>query len=259
MCLIPNKHDIGGTPPRTRRAVGGSRLEMFAQIVSNIAVRVGRNNLMLVAAGVAFYEMIAVFPAVAAFASIYGLFADPHGIERQISEYSGIFPADSLKLLTGALEIFARKSSSTLNTALLLSLSIALWSAKAGISSLMTGLNIANEANEGRGLIAQQSTALALTFARHHIRHRRHFSHCIVADRDRLSALVWRDQIGPGTRTLAVAGPSHISRAGRCLQIWAVQSQRKVEVDHLGRGDGRALVVARIGRIFVICVAVLVL
>jgi membrane protein len=94
----------------------------------------------------------------------YGLFADPHGVERQISEYSGTFPADSLKLLTGALETFARKSSSTLNTALLLSLSIALWSAKAGISSLMTGLNIANEANEGRGLIAQQSTALALTF-----------------------------------------------------------------------------------------------
>jgi hypothetical protein len=47
------------------------------QIARNVVLRIGRDNLTLVAAGVAFYAMTAIFPAIAAFVSIYGLFADP--------------------------------------------------------------------------------------------------------------------------------------------------------------------------------------
>jgi membrane protein len=120
---------------------------------------------MLVAAGAAFYAMTAVFPAIAAFVSIYGLFADPNSVESQISGYSTLLPATSMKLLTDALQSFASKSNSTLSVALLVSLAIALWSAKAGVSSLMSGLNIANETTEKRGLFVQQATAIALTLA----------------------------------------------------------------------------------------------
>jgi membrane protein len=133
------------------------------KIATNVIVRVGRDNLMLVAAGVAFYAMTAIFPAIAAFVSIYGLFADPNAVQDQIAQYASLLPAESLKLLTDALRNFASKSNSTLNIALLLSLGIALWSAKAGVSSLITGLNIANETNEKRGFIVQQTVALGLT------------------------------------------------------------------------------------------------
>ena len=126
-------------------------------------MRIGRDNLMLVAAGVAYYAMLAIFPGIAAFVSIYGIFADPNSVQGEIAGLGELLPENSLKLLTDALQAFARKSNSTLNIAALLSLAIAIWSAKAGVSALMTGLNIANETTEKRSLLIQQSAALALT------------------------------------------------------------------------------------------------
>jgi membrane protein len=138
-------------------------LKPLFQIAKNVWLRIGRDNLTLVAAGVAFYAMTAIFPAIAAFVSIYGLFAEPSTVQEQIASFSILFPENSLKLLTDALQNFAGKSKSTLNVALLISVAITLWSAKAGVSSLMTGLNIANETTEKRSLIMQQVVALALT------------------------------------------------------------------------------------------------
>jgi membrane protein len=133
------------------------------QIAKNVVARIGKDNLTLVAAGVAFYAMTAIFPALAAFVSVYGLFADPHSVQAQIAGFSGLLPANSLKLLTDALQSFSSKSSSSLNLALVVSLALAIWSAKAGVSALITGLNIANETDERRSLIVQQLVALALT------------------------------------------------------------------------------------------------
>jgi membrane protein len=151
-------------PPKTawgaaERTMGQTLFEIGKKVV----LRVGQDNLSLVAAGVAFYAMTAIFPAIAAFVSVYGLFADPRAIERQIASYSDLLPANSLKVLTDALENFAGNSHSTLNVALLVSVALALWSAKAGVSSLMTGLNIANQTVEKRSFIVQQFVALALT------------------------------------------------------------------------------------------------
>jgi membrane protein len=139
------------------------KVETLFQIAKNVVFRIGRDNLMLVAAGVAFYAMTAIFPAIAAFVSIYGLFADPNAVGEQIAALSSLLPANSFKLLSDALQNFASKSNSTLNIALLISVGFALWSAKAGMTSLMTGLNIANETTEKRSYVTQQVVALALT------------------------------------------------------------------------------------------------
>jgi membrane protein len=133
------------------------------KIAKNVVVRIGKDNLSLVAAGVAFYAMTAIFPAIAAFVSIYGLFADPAKVQDQVASLSSLLPATSLKLLTDALQSYASKSHSSLNFALLVALALALWSAKAGVSAMMTGLNIANEQEEKRGFILQQVIAIALT------------------------------------------------------------------------------------------------
>jgi membrane protein len=126
-------------------------------------MRISRDSLMLVAAGIAFYAMTAIFPAIAAFVSIYGLFANPSAVESQIAGLSSLLPPASLKLLTDALQSFASKSNSTLSLALLVSVAVALWSAKAGMTALMSGLNIANETIEKRSILVQQATGLALT------------------------------------------------------------------------------------------------
>jgi membrane protein len=150
--------------PSTMPTSDEIRPETLLQIIYNVIMRVGRDNLMLVAAGVAFYAMTAIFPAIAAFVSIYGLFADPATVPSQVAQLAGLFPGEALKLVTDALQSFSNKSQSTLSFALLLSVALAIWSAKAGISSLMTGLNITNETIERRGYFVQQLTALALTF-----------------------------------------------------------------------------------------------
>jgi len=133
------------------------------QISKNVVARISKDNLTLVAAGVAFYAMTAIFPAIAAFVSIYGLFADPNAVQQQISGFAGLLPANSLKLITDALQSFASKSTSSLNVALLVSVGLAIRSAKAGILALISGLNIANETEEKRGFIMQQVIALILT------------------------------------------------------------------------------------------------
>jgi membrane protein len=137
-------------------------LLVFA-ICKKVALRVEQDNLSLVAAGVAFYAMMAIFPAIAAFVSVYGLFADPRAIEQQMASYSNLLPPNSLKLLTGALENFSGNNHSTLNVALVISVCVALWSARAAVTSLMTGLNIVNETTEQRSFIFQQVVALAMT------------------------------------------------------------------------------------------------
>src|SRR5580698_510360 len=77
---------------------GRASFEVAKRIVFNIIMRVSRDSLMLVAAGVAFYAMTAIFPAIAAFVSIYGFFADPHAVHSQIAAYANLLPDNALKL-----------------------------------------------------------------------------------------------------------------------------------------------------------------
>ena len=168
---FPARPEIEPGPPRRKSAreiadaqpAHDKSPATLIQIAKNVFVRIGKDNLSLVAAGVAFYAMTAIFPAIAAFVSIYGLFADPAKVQDQVASLASLLPAASLKLLTDALQSYASKSHSSLNFALLVAVALAVWSAKAGVSALMTGLNIANEQEEKRNFIMQQIVALALT------------------------------------------------------------------------------------------------
>ena len=125
--------------------------------------RFGQDNISLIAAGIAFYVLAAIFPALAALVSIYGLFADPGQVANRVSGLEGVLPPEALKIITDGLNNFAHKSGSQLSFALLISLVLALWSARAGMTSVMTGLNIAYEETEKRSFLMQNVTALALT------------------------------------------------------------------------------------------------
>ena len=103
------------------------------------------------------------FPALAMLVSIYGLFADPRQVAQRVSDFGGMLPPEALKIITDGIGSFAQKSGSQLSLALLVSLVLALWSARAGMSSVMTGLNIAYEEEEKRSFIMQNVIALALT------------------------------------------------------------------------------------------------
>ncbi len=128
-----------------------------------ILARVSRNNIAMVAAGIAFYLLGALFPALAALVSVYGLFADPQQVVSQINGLGSMLPPEALKLITDGVTGFAQKSGSQLSFALLISVGLALWSARAGMSAVMTGLNIAYEETEKRSFVVQTAVALGLT------------------------------------------------------------------------------------------------
>jgi membrane protein len=97
--------------PEAERVPTEPKAATLWQISKNVVARISKDNLTLVAAGVAFYAMTAIFPAIAAFVSIHGLFADPNAVQQQISGFAGLLPANSLKLITDALQSFASKST----------------------------------------------------------------------------------------------------------------------------------------------------
>src|SRR5271170_6208608 len=101
MTSLSNHH---GSPKRPTSVSSPQTLNVGAitKIAQNVVLRVGRDNLMLVAAGVAFYAMTAIFPAIAAFVSIYGLFSDPTSVQAQLAVFAGLLPSNSFKLLTDA-------------------------------------------------------------------------------------------------------------------------------------------------------------
>ncbi len=134
----------------------------FWTIVSRVLRRMSRDNLSLVSAGVAFYAMFAVFPALGALVSIYGLFGDAHIVQAQVQQLTVLLPLETAKLLNDALAALLTKPSSKLNMGLLASLGIAIWGARAGTSSLIAGLNVAYEKPETRSVFVTEGIAIGL-------------------------------------------------------------------------------------------------
>ena len=123
-----------------------------------------RDHLSMVAAGVAFYAFLSMFPALAALVSVYGLFADPHEVERQLHALAAVMPDEVLRVLDTQLRRIAGGSSGALGWGALLSLLVALWSANKGTKSLIEAMNIAYDEPEKRGVVGLNALSLVLTF-----------------------------------------------------------------------------------------------
>jgi membrane protein len=121
------------------------------------------DRVTLVAAGAAFYLMLAIFPALGAFVSIYGFVADPTSIAGQIEFLQGVLPSGGLDLIYSQLESLASQDPSALSIGLVLTLAVSLWSANNGVKTLFEALNIAYEEEEKRSFIKLNLVAFAFT------------------------------------------------------------------------------------------------
>jgi membrane protein len=121
------------------------------------------DRLLALAAGVVFYSLVALFPAIAAGVSIYALFADAATIARHLTFAADIVPAGTLDLLSEEITRIGRKSDGKLTFGFLLGLGIALWSANAGMKAIVDALNIINDEDEKRGLVWLNVVSLFFT------------------------------------------------------------------------------------------------
>ena len=129
-----------------------------------LASEIADKNVSLIAAGVAFFALLSLFPGLAAMVAIWGLFSDPVSVNDQLAIVQPLVPGDVYQLIEQQLTAIASAQSETLGWAGLLSLLIALWTARAGVGSMMMGLNtIYGESN--RPSLHHYATSLGLTAA----------------------------------------------------------------------------------------------
>lgn len=132
-------------------------------LVTRIWQRVKSHNLTLVAAGVAFYAMLAIFPALVALVSLYGLLADPEQISEQLESVTSAMPQAAGDLLVDQLTKTANSSGGSLTVGLVVSVLFALWSASGGIQALIGGLNVVYGRTESRGFIRLRAIGFLVT------------------------------------------------------------------------------------------------
>jgi membrane protein len=125
--------------------------------------QIGDDRLLAVAAGVVFYGLLAIFPAVTAFVSLYGLFAKASTISDHLALAAGVIPSGGVEIIQEQINRITAKGDARLSLAFAFSLGLALWSANAGMKAVIDALNVTYNEKEKRGFIKLNLISLALT------------------------------------------------------------------------------------------------
>jgi membrane protein len=128
-------------------------------------LEVGRDRLAATAAGVSFYMLLAIFPAIGAFVALWGLFADVGAVSAQLTELAAFVPFGVLEIIAQQMIRLATARPETLSFAFLFSLFLWLWSANAGMAALFDGLNVVYEEREKRNFLVRRVVTFAFTCA----------------------------------------------------------------------------------------------
>ena len=132
-------------------------------VLTRVKHQVAEDHLSIIAAGAALYGFVAVFPALAALVSIYGLITDPASLQKHMTGIERLLPGEAAGIINDQLAQIAKGQESTLGWALVAGTLIALWSASKGMKSLIESMNIAYDEEEKRGFFKLNGAALLLT------------------------------------------------------------------------------------------------
>lgn len=132
-------------------------------VLKRVFSRVSEDNVLAQAAGVTFYSLLALFPALASLVSLYGLFADPATIEKNLGAVSGVVPGGGMDIITQQVHSLASSSSGALGVGLVIGLATSLWSANAGVKSIFDALNVVYQEHEKRSFLFRTVVSFAFT------------------------------------------------------------------------------------------------
>jgi Virulence factor BrkB len=150
---------------RGRRAVVPWQIPWagWKDILWRVYASVNDNRLLAVAGGVVFFSLLAIFPAIAAFVSLYGLIADASTIDSHLSLAAGVFPAGAVDILHEQIARLTAKSDAKLGLGFVTGLAIALWSANAGMKAIIDALNVVYDEKEKRSFVKLNLLTLLFT------------------------------------------------------------------------------------------------
>ena len=159
------EHPAGEPRDRGRRAEQPAAIPRLGwkDIAWRTVREVQADDIVAVARGVAFAGVLAVFPALAAFVSIYGLFADVGAAREHLAALTGFVPAAALTMIGDQMVRIADANDAGLSATAASGLLLSVWSANSGMKALVKALNVAFEEDEKRNLVKLHLITLAFT------------------------------------------------------------------------------------------------
>jgi membrane protein len=152
-----------GTTVQQGRMAHDAPAEGWWSIVRRVKDDIAADNLSMIAAGAAFFGLLAMFPALAAVVALYGLFTDPATVTAHSSQLAAVAPEEARMILDQQLRRITEAADRSLGVGAIVALLLALWSSTKGVKSLMSALDIVYEERETRGFFELNGTALLLT------------------------------------------------------------------------------------------------
>jgi len=125
--------------------------------------QIGDDRLLAVAAGVVFYMLLALFPAITALVSLYGILTNPATINDHFLLLQGVVPEGAIGIIKEQVTRLTQTSNTALGFGFFLGLALALWSANAGMKAIIDALNVVYDEREKRGFVKLTLVALAFT------------------------------------------------------------------------------------------------
>ncbi len=139
-------------------------LHGFWRVTKRVVAQIGEDSLSLVAAGVAFYLLLAMIPAVGSLVSIYGMLSSPAEVSSLVAEIGRWAPQEVTALLSDQLQRITQSSNTALSFGALFALLLSIWSVNRGTKSLIEGLNIAYDEKERRNIVWLNLASMGITF-----------------------------------------------------------------------------------------------
>lgn len=154
-----------GRDPRGRDAAGPTEIPArgWWDILKRTVAEISNDRLLTEAAGVTFYALLALFPAVGALISIYGLFADPATIGEHLQMAAGFVPGGGLEIIEEQVRRITAKPSGALGFGVVIGLATSLWSANQAMKAVVDALNVVYEEEERRGFFKRLFITMAFT------------------------------------------------------------------------------------------------
>ena len=137
----------------------------WKQILWRTYARINEDRLLAIAAGVVFFGLLAIFPAITALVSFYGLFANPSTIAANLQSLALMLPEGSFQIVQDQIARVLAKGGTELGATFLFGLALAIWSANAGVKALIDALNVAYGERETRSFLQLNLLSLAFTVA----------------------------------------------------------------------------------------------
>jgi membrane protein len=157
-------HDHSGDDRHGRHARSPREIPLrgWWDIAMRVKNEMTTDNVSIIAAGLALYALLAVFPALAAAVSIYGLFASPAEIAEHLQQVAATLPEDGARILEGQVQDLSQRQEA-LSIGVVVGILLALWSARKGMVALITATNVAYDEEEKWGFFKQLFVSLAFT------------------------------------------------------------------------------------------------